>query len=455
MNLTIPCETQAREFDAKLLLSCFAAERGHRVIVGSKKAINARAGSLPPSVYLSKSLTSRNLLMYELLDRLGHTIVCGDEEGLVYSTDESYLHHKVAAQTFRKADALLAWGSENARIWREFEAFHGVPIYETGNARIDLLRPELRPLFDVDVARLTDEYGRFVLINTNFSRLNHYFPGQSRQANKLRGATADVDVTKHLDLGLAAHKAVLFEYFREMVPAVARACPRHTIVIRPHPSEKRETWTDIAAGLDNVRVVHQGNVVPWILASELLIHNGCTTAIEAYVLGKTAIAYQPAKSEDFDLHLPNALSTGADDLVGLLDLCRKQLSSGLDNGPQEAQRMRTLIGTYVASVDGPLACERILDAVEGFARDGGAKKELRATRRTVARAGAMLRGAIQRCEAHIPGHHNNANYLRHMFPGASLTDVTAQIATYGSILGRFTGVRARQICENVFELTAD
>ncbi len=44
--LIIPCETQAREFDAKLLLSCFAAEQGFRVIVGSKKEINKRIGSL-------------------------------------------------------------------------------------------------------------------------------------------------------------------------------------------------------------------------------------------------------------------------------------------------------------------------------------------------------------------------------------------------------------------------
>lgn len=454
MNLTIPCETQAREFDAKLLLSCFAAERGHRVIVGSKKAINVRAGSLAPSIYLSKSLTGRNLLMYELLERLGHTIVCGDEEGLVYSSPESYLHHKVAAPTFRKADALLAWGSANARIWREFDAFHGAPIYETGNARMDLLRPEMRSLFDRQVADLRSRFGKFILINTNFSRLNHYFPGQSRQATKLRDAAPDTDVNQYLDLGLAAHKSVLFDHFREMVPAVARACPDHRIVIRPHPSEKRETWSEIAAGSANVQVVHEGNVVPWILASELLIHNGCTTAIEAYVLGKTAIAFQPKTSEDFDLYLPNLLSSRAFDLDSLLDLAVTHLSGGLPQDPAELARMQQLIADYVASVDGPLACERILDALQDFADGGGTAKQIDPTRRTFARGAAMLRGGIQRCEAYIPGHHNNAKYLRHMFPGATLAAVSDQIATYASILGRFESVRARSVCENVFELTA-
>ena len=70
--LIIPCETQARELDAKLLLACFAAERGFTVIVGSKKEINKRIARLPRSIFVSKSLTRRNLLMYELLPRLGH-----------------------------------------------------------------------------------------------------------------------------------------------------------------------------------------------------------------------------------------------------------------------------------------------------------------------------------------------------------------------------------------------
>jgi surface carbohydrate biosynthesis protein len=453
MNLTIPCETQAREFDAKLLLSCFAAERGHSVIVGSKKAINVRAGSLPTSIYLSKSLTIRNLFTYELLERLGHTIICGDEEGLVYASAQSYLHHKVAARTFRKADALLAWGAENAHVWREFEGFHGAPIYETGNARVDLLRSEMRPLFEESVTRLRAEYGKFILINTNFSRLNHYFPGQSRQANKLRDASAEADVTQHLDLGLAAHKSVLFDHFLAMVPAIASAHPEHTVVVRPHPSEKRETWTQATAGLANVRVVHEGNVVPWILASDLLIHNGCTTAIEAYVLGKTALAFQPEVSEDFDLHLPNKLSVRAYDLDSLLDLAKAHLSTGLPRDDAEEAEKKRLISQYVASVDGPLACERIVTAIEEFAREAGASKQLDATRRTLAKAGAVLRGIIQRCEAHIPGHHNNAKYLRHMFPGATLAEVEKQVSRYGAILGRFENVHTRQICENVFKLT--
>jgi surface carbohydrate biosynthesis protein len=453
MNLTIPCETQAREFDAKLLLSCFAAERGHHVVVGSKKAINARIARFPRSVYVSKSLTNRNLLMYGLLERLGHTIVCGDEEGLVYASPESYLHHKVAAQTLQKADALLAWGEENAKIWREFDGFHGVPIYVTGNARVDLLRPELRELFRDDVDRLRARHAPFILVNTNFSRLNHYFPGQSRQANKLREAAEGTDVSKHPDLGLAAHKSVLFRYFLEMIPALARACPGHTIVVRPHPSEKRETWQQAAGGLTNVTVLHEGNVVPWILAADLLIHNGCTTAVEAYLLGKPAIAYQPATSEDFDLQLPNLLSHRAFDLDSLLSATLDHLGGRLAPAAEEADRQRELISRYVEGREGAFASERIVDSVEAFLAEGAARSGPGVAERAAARLGARVRGFVQRCEAHIPGHHNNAVYLRHMFPGATVEQVRERVATYGRLLGRFDRVHVRATHENIFEVT--
>jgi surface carbohydrate biosynthesis protein len=430
--LIIPCETQAREFDAKLLLACFAAERGFRAITGSKKEINKRIGSMPRSLFVSKSLTRRNVLMYELLDRLGHTVVCGDEEALVYASPASYLEHKVSAPTLRRARALLAWGPRNEQLWREYEGYHGAPIHVTGNARMDLLRPELRSLFDADARRLRERYGRFVLINTNFSRLNHYFPGQSRQRRVLERDDAGAGGA-HLVRGLAVHKARLYEHFTRMVPALARACPDRTIVLRPHPSEKRETWQELTRHHANVRVVHEGSVVPWLIASELMIHNGCQTAVEAYLLGAAAIAYQPVTSEEFDLQLPNLLSQRVFDQGALLEQVRSRLDGSFRCDPTKAAKQEELMDEFVAARTGPFAVERIVDVLEAIC---ATRRRERAPLgpRLLARGVAEGRGLMQRIEAYWPGHHNNRVFLRHMFPGASL--------------------RARQRHPNVFEISA-
>jgi hypothetical protein len=237
-----------------------------------------------------------------------------------------------------------------------------------------------------------------------------------------------------------------------MVPALARACPDHTIVVRPHPSERQQTWRDATAGCPNVRVVYEGSAVPWLIACEVVIHNGCTTAVESYLLDEPAIAYQPTTSESFDLRLPNLLSHRAFDRERLLELTSAQLRGGIPRDPTEEEKKEGLIDEYVASRRGPFAGERIVDALENFATSEAPDGPLPFAPYALARTAAALRSGIRRCEAHIPGHHNNAKYLRHMFPGATLADVEARVASFGSLLGRFSGVKARQLFANVFEI---
>lgn len=43
------------------------------------------------------------------------------------------------------------------------------------------------------------------------------------------------------------------------------------------------------------------------MASQLLIHDGCTTALEAFFTGKTIINYKPIFDEKADIWLPNQL----------------------------------------------------------------------------------------------------------------------------------------------------
>ena len=71
-----------------------------------------------------------------------------------------------------------------------------------------------------------------------------------------------------------------------MVRVLSQQHRDHQIIIRPHPSESHDPWRQLAAELPNVSVVYEGNVAEWLLAAELLIHNNCTTGVEAYLLGR-------------------------------------------------------------------------------------------------------------------------------------------------------------------------
>ena len=81
-NLIVPVEIQIREFDAKLLLSCFAAEKGFTVFIGNKYEIHKSIDLLQPAIYLGKGLRSSPI--YELNKSFFNPVVAWDEEGLVY-----------------------------------------------------------------------------------------------------------------------------------------------------------------------------------------------------------------------------------------------------------------------------------------------------------------------------------------------------------------------------------
>ena len=104
--------------------------------------------------------------------------------------------------------------------------------------------------------------------------------------------------------GLELHKQRILDDFLVMIPALEQAFPGVTIVIRPHPSEEHRIYHELAARCSRVVVENEGNVLPWLLACELLVHNGCTTAAEAYAMGVPALAYLKTFDEHYDYRFP-------------------------------------------------------------------------------------------------------------------------------------------------------
>lgn len=437
--LIIPSETQIREFDAKLLLGCVAAERGHQVIVGSRTEMHWHAARLPRGVYVAKDFRGSSRLMFRILRDLGNHIVAWDEEGLVHASDERYYKQRIAPDLFDQVELFLAWGESNARTLTRYPGYKGTPVEVSGNPRGDMMRPEFRPFFADEVAALHARYGRdFILVNTNFGRINHIQPHQTMPG----GTAAPKDDYMRAS---NAYFTQLFNAFKRLLPKLAQAFPERAIVLRPHPSEAHAPWMEAAGAAGNVHVIHEGGVLPWLLAAGILIHNGCTTGMEAAALDRPVIAYRPVRDDAFDFALPNTLSADVETDQGVIEATRTVLAGGtLTYG---ADREAVLDRTFAAR-KGPLASERIVEAIAGTSR-GQPPRRLSGILR------AEVRGLNKRLIAqHIPGGKNHKAYQATRFPGISADGVRSRIATLGACAGRFGGVRVHQLAPNVFELTA-
>ncbi len=460
-NLVIPIENLVRELDAKLVLAILASRRNFTSFIGSRLEIDFRIASFPRSIYLSKSMTARSLKMFRIMTMLGHHITAWDEEALIHPPDRVYFSRRMSPESIKYVSELFAWGEENAELWRRYPHLpEEIKIHLTGNPRGDMLRPELRGVFSEEAKELQKEHGRFLLINTNFSFVNPFFPEQGLLRmdrldthGKPSYGRAAVGMDREFVERLYRHKSDVFASFKKMIPVLNKSFPELTIIVRPHPVENPEVYHLIANQSPGIKVINEGNVIPWLLAAVAVIHNGCTTGVEAYMLEVPAVSYQAAGDRDLDrsfYHLPNYLSHQCFSLDELLETLTDIESQRF--GAASGQARKRLMAHYLASQDGPLACELILDRLEETAKKLDSVPLPSFSTRCTGAYLALKRRVKKHIKALKPGSKYRPSFQRYRFPEISLESLQNRVKALNKSLGVFPEPEIRRISRFVFRI---
>ncbi len=360
----LPIGIKVRELDGSALLAFEAAERGWGVILGNKGHLKGRT-DLPRGMQIEKKIAAGAAMQIANIWEMGRKVSAWCEEGLVYPNAEEYGWRKIERKAYDHIELFFAWGQNQADDMAKIGC-NSEKMVITGNPRFDLHRAELRAVFDKDVERIKKRFAPFILVNTKFSlhngtRTSDDIVAKMRDQKKVQTSAQEEEMAG----AIAFHKGG-FEKFVELTETLSRRFPNHTIVVRPHPSERFETWGEETVGLPNVKVIREGNVVEWILASEISIHNNCTTGVESYLLGKTAISYRPVRDPRYDLYLPNALSVNTADVEHTADLVEKALRGDAISTDSDASGRAKVARHFIANVDGKSACANIMDALHSL-----------------------------------------------------------------------------------------
>jgi surface carbohydrate biosynthesis protein len=459
--LIIPVENQVRELDARLLLACIAARREIPSIIGPKREVESRIASFPRSIFLSKSLRIGRRRFFPISRKLGHKIVAWDEEALVHLPPDIYFSRRLSAAGMHYVSHLFAWGKDNAELWRQYPHLPpGMPIHVTGNPRGDLLRPEIRVFYQKDAEKILNTYGDFILINTNFNHVNAFHPAQNlfqpvkKPGERARFGQAAKGMTRQYAEGLRDHKEAVFKDFQQLIPTLEKAFSEHTIVVRPHPTENQEIYRQIAAQCQRVLVTNEGNVVPWLMATKAVIHNGCTTGVEAYFMGLPAISYRATVNNYYDYgfyQLPNRLSYQCFNFDELRETLAKILTGEI--GVAGGEERETLANSHLAAKDGPLACERIVDVLQTMV-DSPSQMDKPPYRDWLE---GHLEAAIRRMgrsfAPYLPGSHKSPKFERHRYPEISVEEVRSRIATFQRVLSDNGEIHVNQIGKRLFRIS--
>jgi surface carbohydrate biosynthesis protein len=354
-NLYLMIEVAKRELDARLLLAGRAVKAGYRVVIGQQWLMNEYLPQFTPGVVLFKGI---NLIQGHWMKRardFGHRVAAINEEALALASKVS-LALETRQEILDEIDLLFAQGNNERDAYIENFKDVAQRIAVTGNARIELLRPEHRERQFPARDEIRHAFGRFILVNTNFGYINTEFGmPQDFLAHCVRVGV--LNPTKPEELQLYEDRFIFerenMKAFCTMIPALKEAFPEHTLVVRPHPSENHETWRRLVGHVPGVVITGEGAPVPWILASEFLVHNTCTTGLEALLLGQPVAAFSPFTNIYENELSSNQVTPRVDTLDALFEMVKAALCD-----PQATVRSQTESG-------GPVLAHHYQGAFDG------------------------------------------------------------------------------------------
>jgi len=427
--LLIPIETKARELHAKVLLACVAAERGWGVILGEMTAIRKKQTSFPRGVLIEKSIHPGTEGLIKKSLACGNYVSAWCEEGLIYYGKDDYRERRLNLESFDAIDFFFAWGMNQAQDICSTLDRPMNKIVLSGNPRFDLLRPEVRGIFSREVTKIRLKYGPIILVNTKFTFVNLNLNGVDRIELMKSSGLIKTEEEESLMIRSRELQEKIFSSFLHMIPLLSKKFPKHTIVIRPHPSESHSPWLEIAKDLPNVKVVFEGNANGWILAADAMIHNNCTTGVEAFMLGKPAISYRPCTDDVVEHPLPDQVSYSVSTEEKLIKLLSNMIYDKSFQRDLEEKRLFAL--NYISNIDGKLASDTIMESLDKVKLDP-------------VEVSFPIKSTLYDYKKAIIAYIKPNRYALQKFPNLEFEELKEMLTDFQQVTGRFANIEVVQ-----------
>lgn len=306
----LPLEVKVRETISKFLLANYLAKNGYRVIIGSQIEFRKRIFDLPRGIYFDKCASPNKLWYFKKLKEKGFAIVASDEEGgFIHDKLDDFFKIRISDDTLKTIDLFFAWGGYDFNyLQKNYETKEKIKL--TGNPRIDLWSVYGIEYYKSEIEKIKSRYGNYIFVSSNFGANNiSNDDWLVAQQKKYGGITTQKQETQYRKLLEQQRKK--FNSFTEFLKELSNIV-EDNIIIRPHPVEDPEFWKSKFKDSKRFKIIKEGDALPWLAASDFVIHNSCTTSIEATLLGKHVVSIQPNgydSTENFPIEISYKIST--------------------------------------------------------------------------------------------------------------------------------------------------
>ncbi|MUV85125.1 hypothetical protein GJ631_00645 [Natronomonas sp. CBA1123] len=433
MRVCLPVEIKSRELNGKLWLALNLLNKGHEVVVGKGTSVYPSPDVTKPDVMIfTSAFKPRRLEQYR---NLGIYTIYLDTEGGVFQEDEEYVQ-RVYPSIVENVNHVFCWGEKVKHMLKE-NTTKNTKLTITGNPRFDLLYEPLRTIYKDDAENLKEKFGDYILINTNFS-IGNYEGDEPKDINKVpqkvvsRGDWDIYRASRFADLAEELSKETKFN-----------------VIIRPHPSENYKTYKNHFSNIDGVYVEYVGNVRKWILGSEAVIHNSCTTGIESSLMGVQTFAYKP-KSTKYDMDLPNRVSISVDSQKKLIELVKDKAGKTYQLEAADEEYLNKYINTK------PPAVDRICREISNIDNSSNSENYIPELRTRAKRISIRLFGDENITRIRKTNLQEHWSYSNQAFPYTPTNEIESQIELFSQFVPN-VGININRFLqlENTFLLTQE
>lgn len=337
-----------RDLDGLVLLGWQLTKLGAKVWLVPMHSQRFDIPKLKPDVVVSNYLRSNNLEALRQYRSAGARVAILDTEGVGGKSAKHFSDMVASVNGYDCVDRYYLWGEAQHDQFIAHPGLGGPAPFLSGCPRFDFCADPWKKSLPETIAP------GYVLFNTNFPVVNARFStGPEDEIRAMRSAGFTDAFAREF---LSANR-VGFTGMLEAIKKVATALPNERFVVRPHPFESPLAYARL--GLANVEVRQEGSVLPWLRDSKILVHQNCSTAVEASMMHREVISMDWLAGGALALDGPTAVSRrcgSVDQLVAFLKGIDDYGLPVLDEALQLA-RQRVIRDSY-HEIDGS-AAERI------------------------------------------------------------------------------------------------
>lgn len=355
-----------RELDGKLYLAMELLEKDFNVILGRSSALIRSAELLPKGIYCDIRHLITRKKHFERFVNAGSKVVAFDEEATSFTDPEEFARNHISQETVAFAEQCYTWGKHHHdTALGAVEDGYKDRFLCTSHPRFDMLREPGRIFYKNKVDELKLKFSSFILVTSNTG--GWILSGdldKKWQSYVSRGIFENSPENRDRFFAEHEYRVKRHQTLVSLVRDLAGVLPTKNIIIRPHFTETVSQWVESLGEVpENVKIIHEGPSIPWIMAAQAVIHSSCTSGTEAFLAGTPCISYRAIREERFDAVLPNSLSVEATTPGEVITLLEKWNAYPSSYDRDYRKPKLDLFDRYFAAREGETSSQRVAKAM--------------------------------------------------------------------------------------------